>query len=1053
MTRNNNQKSTSIKHFLAIVLAVLMSISLIFAISCKKEETASPIPEYSYSDSAKTTISNPDFVIGTANSKYSSYPKTTVDGWTISKSSSAKSGVVDVSDAGWKELMSTLYNDNGILNYIKESYGFDNDDIKEKVKAEKNYDDKNKVTTTEIKDYIIKNYLVKTEGVQDANYKFVNPSVAKTDIDKKVYMLNNYNTGKLNFGSVQSLTSATEITLEKGQYAKVSAYVKTVNLNDTTATYGKKVGANIRVKNSFNNLEQEDFGIFNISTNGEWKQYSFYIKGDSVYDSKFTVVLGLGYDFYKVEGTAYFDNISVELIDSLNDETLAALETKAINYASEDNSNVKVDMTALPENKTLLYDMSVNFANIDAYSTALSFKNKAEDTDQNNKYYDFTNFSTANGNISNDAEAVEVKNNSGDTKFTGVPYGIENGITIDIKKPSSYSIKLDNAGSDFVVAREKYAIVTFFIKNQLNDLYASNIYVDVIDKFENVEPEQRNAIATISKVSDEWQKCTIFVKNNFDKDDAAANNDNRSFSLRIIVGPNAFTDVIDEYAVGTVQISNPILFTGDISQYANEQDEANEIETPNYNYYKLLSANPTGSTALYAGMPSDYVADEADPQTYSLTVAPSDLGKIKDYPVQPKGFTGIQKGQYKENENAGLINSQYLDTYGNEVKSALNYTIDPQDEKHIQPIMIKATNESYGFYSTKYTVAASAYAMVSVKVRVASEQAKAYVYLVDVSEKEKNIMTFDGFTVNSNILNNKDTVVEKQNLMFEITDKMMGDDGWTTVEFYIAAGASAKNFRVEVWNGDRAADENNTNSGYVFFNDIKVTTSSAFSEPSRYQDAFTSTSSPLSKFDDIKEAYVYQRELSDLEKEYNADTEKKGENVVYDANYIWAKSDTQIYAIYNTIDPVAVDPYAAEETEEEETEEEKETDPATFWLSFSSILMGVALVIAIIMLVVKNVRRRRKANASDAKSHYKVTSRTKKAKSDKVDEDKVSVEENNEEEVSEIVEDQPVEEQAEQEETLDDYVYGDVQNFGEEESIDEQATDKTDEQSEEEKKD
>ena len=151
-----------------------------------------------------------------------------------------------------------------------------------------------------------------------------------------------------------------------------------------------------------------------------------------------------------------------------------------------------------------------------------------------------------------------------------------------------------------------------------------------------------------------------------------------------------------------------------------------------------------------------------------------------------------------------------------------------------------------------------------------------------------------------------------------------------------------------------------------------------------------------------------------------------------------------IYAVYNTIDPVITDPYDNETDEEEGEETETKVDPAAFWLSLSSIILGVALLVAIIMLFVKNIRRRRKANASDAKSHFKVVSRTKKAtnkkkeKSTKVatpaKDEKVEAEEEvkeqPQEEVVESVEEEPVENVNPEEQSLDSYVYGDVQSFG-----------------------
>ena len=89
------------------------------------------------------------------------------------------------------------------------------------------------------------------------------------------------------------------------------------------------------------------------------------------------------------------------------------------------------------------------------------------------------------------------------------------------------------------------------------------------------------------------------------------------------------------------------------------------------------------------------------------------------------------------------------------------------------------------------------------------------------------------------------------------------------------------------------------------------------------------------------------------------------------------------------------------------------------------------------MLFVKNIKRRHKRSEKDAKSHYNVTSRyNKKNKPSKPKKQEFDdYEEEVEESVTpaeEVAEEQPSEET----ETPDDYVYGDVQDFGEEEKND-----------------
>ena len=190
------------------------------------------------------------------------------------------------------------------------------------------------------------------------------------------------------------------------------------------------------------------------------------------------------------------------------------------------------------------------------------------------------------------------------------------------------------------------------------------------------EIEKRKAVATISETSDEWSKYTIVVRNNFDEDatDSLGNlkYGPRKFYFELILGPVEYTDVIDNYALGTVTLSSFIFSTGKTYQYT---DDTNEVETDNYQYYKLLSNTATGDPiALYAGFDSDYEADETDSESYSLITSASNIGQIIDNPTTAKFYTGIEAGHYyitgdendsvKINNNAyaGLINSKYIST-------------------------------------------------------------------------------------------------------------------------------------------------------------------------------------------------------------------------------------------------------------------------------------------------------------------------------------------------------------------------------------------------------
>ncbi len=1050
MTRKTNSNFLTIKQLLVFILAIVMCLSLFMAVACKEseDESADLVPKYSYTDVIDSKIKNPSFALGTQLLKYNEFPKTTVDGWTFSKVATSKSGVVDVSKNGWTELMSNFYKDKGMLDYVKSINNLTDNNIKEAIKNESG--DPNKtVTNAEIEKYIINKYLIVPETKVDGiKYAFENPGKHNNSTDNKVYMLNNYVDSDLGYGCVQSVTSSTEITLKRGEYAKVSAWVKTVNLNteNTTKNYSEPIGANISVKNKLNDAEQANYGIYNIITNKEWQEYVFYIKADEVFESKFTLQLGLGYENYSVEGTAYFDNVCVEILTSeqyKSEKDAKTQQSKTISYNNKDSKPMVKASDYNNETNIYLYDMSIaKIFNDSEYSKTVNFHQ-----DKNNKtYYDFTQYNNGNldGNVKDDPNSVELahKNN------LDAPYQIKDGLEINLKEPASYTIKFDNIvdgnHENFKLKNENYTAITFFVKNNLHKLYSTNITINVHDIY-NEMPVERPAVATISEANDEWTKYTITVKNNFDKD-AKDESDNtkdkygvREFYLEFVIGPDEYTDIIDNYALGTVTITSPIISTGATYQYADENAEISKTETDNYQYYKLLSETSAGTTALYADFNSDYTADETNVEKYSLVVSPSNIGQIQTRPADPKDYNGIESGHYYINKNntnkiavnnnpyAGLINSQYLDEYDNvydpsAIKTALNH---PTESEAIQPLMIKNNGINYGFISDNYTISANSYAKISVKVRVVNS--KAYIYLVDTSADTKQVLKLDAFTVNTHEghFDNYGETISKE-LFFVVNNDMLNDNGWATVVFYIATGATQKDFRIELWNGDR--NNETTQNGYVFFNDIETTISgTAFTEPTSWQEALTENDSPLlNQINNIKnktDLVAYKRELTDLEKKYNSENSVK---ISYDTQYVWAQTDKMIYAIYNTIDPIEIDPYATDiEEETTETPSLYETDPAAFWLSLSSIIIGVALIVAIIMLFIKNIRRRRKANKNDAKSHYTVRSRTKKPTA-KVEPEEVDID-------IDINVDQPTaDDTTDSEQSLDSYVYGDVQDFGEE---------------------
>ena len=821
--------------------------------------------------------------------------------------------------------------------------------------------------------------------------KFANPEKHESAADSYVYMLNNFS-ATYEMGTAQRIRSSSTVSVNKGEIYEVSVWVKTNVLNGN--------GANIRFTNSVNGNSQAEFRIDNIIAN-EWTKYTVYFAANGDYDCSFSVMLGMGYGMGKsdnfektVEGTVFFDDINIEKVD----EIPAGLNYTEIPFTFGSDDVVSVNPV---DNNVYKYDM--NFDAPENYFTGVDF------------------YETIN--LNKESKTVEIKNNGANFNIT----------TTD--------------GDDY----EKYMLVSFALSNRLNPLGSTDITVNVKDIYGDIT-ETRKA-TTLSDVADgeEFTTYYIVVKNNF-------KTQSRNFYLELVIGPTDAASVKykADFASGTVVIKDV--------QYA--EGKVNDTEAETYKYFSFLNSNASATVALYAGYNADY-EEHNHSESYSLTPASGNVGQITANPTAVNGYYGIVSNHvYVKGEEdgtalsnavndrtsftgnygyAGLINTKYVDKYPEELKTILAGLYDDDD---IQPIVIyNKSLDNYGFIGESKTVAASSNAKITVKLKV-FDDAKAYLYLVDTSKSEKEILSFADFTVNTteginNAGLNGTTIKDKQFMLTIDKNTAIGEDGFVEVNFYLATGANAKSFRVEVWNGDRSGE--NKSQGYVVINSINVSTSSAFSEPSAWAQAFAASGNPL--YDAQKNGYefdeliAYTRELTDTEKAFNKEYPDKA--VSYNATYVWAKNDTTVYGIFNTINPVVSNPYDSIEPEETGSGCAANSDPSTFWLSFSSILLAVVLILAIIALFVKRIAARRKANKSDIKAQYKVKSRTESQKAiNKVKEKqakKLAEETMETAEQPETPAEQPEEtvseETTETENTGDEteqtgYVYGEVQDFG-----------------------
>ena len=1059
MTNQNFLKNLKTK--LAIILAIIcvFCTSVFVFTACNENEDAS-LPSYSYTDEKDENIANPNFTANTVTKDYSAFPIVSASSWTkkyhnVAISSYVDSGVINVSTPAWEVLSKKLSEDNDLIKALRYQY---RDKVTDLIRTEKSNPSYNP-TDDEIDSYLKTNF---------ADF-YANPGVPNntTAKDGKLYMLNNYpqNSTYIGKGTAQTITSSTNVTMEKGKYSVVSVWVKTINITgDGDSTYH---GANIRLENKIAGSSQAEYRISSINTQGEWKQYNLYILADKDYTTTFTLSLGLGYglgsntscELY-TQGTVFFDDISYKVVDpSEVDETSFNGKIENLVFGQEEY----YETYATDTNTNYCYKMNMSYK--DGY-----FKTVTEDynsslatfTDLNDKNDDTADYFTYSNITDKDGKPISSKTNNAYSTINIERFATSIKATLN---QASASIKV-NDPTEFTVNPGEYKIVTLKVLNKLFKKTSSVITFDLYDVYDDNGTkivEKRAQQATISEPSEDVSIITFIIENNFETD-------TRSFYLVVNIGPTdvASVSIANNFASGNVTISDVKVATGLIDD---------EEDADGYNkYYEFLSTNANASLSLYAGWDSVPTDEEDEKITHSLETKPSDFGLIKTAPANLKNYEGVVSNHHyiiSNGENssidtrsgmngdgngnyAGLINSEYLSTYDTNLGINVTNAIgNVKDE--IQPLMIyNSQPDSYGYISEKHTISSNTYASISLNVRVTGD-AVAYIYLVDVSKVEKNVVKFGTFTPNVSKDEVGQYMVDNNNtnggyeLMMKVDSTTLtnANEEWVKINFYVATGESAINFRLEVWNGGRDGHTNSSvrSQGFVFFNDIEIKTSDGFVESPSWKNAlYNDTKNPLNsaEFDfsatSTDQLIAYKQKLTATEKQFNS--EYPDQAVSYPINYIWAKNDTMLYAVYNTIDPIEIDPYDTllEEEEENESCATGETDPSTFWLTFSTIVLAAALFFAIAALIIKNVLRKRKANKNDAKSHYKVTSRIKTEKKAKdfdntekeiaeykSELDKKIAEDSQEEETEETSNEQVIEESQ-----IDSYVYGDViENFTE----------------------
>ena len=208
----------------------------------------------------------------------------------------------------------------------------------------------------------------------DEEGNYYTDSELTTPYESHVLMIHNYRNIDYRYGTAQSYSSSSTVTLEPNTAAEISVWVKTSDLvyNRDGETPEEGLGAYIAVEQTVGSTSIDTFYIEAINTagiteNNGWVQYTIFVQGCDFAASTISVEVGLGRaddddDYSKVlEGYAFFDDITCTLYPDISDSENynAALDA---GYLRDEGtaSDTVCTITDSDDEKVFVYD---NFKN------------------------------------------------------------------------------------------------------------------------------------------------------------------------------------------------------------------------------------------------------------------------------------------------------------------------------------------------------------------------------------------------------------------------------------------------------------------------------------------------------------------------------------------------------------------------------------------------------------------------------------------------------------------------------------------------------------------
>ncbi|MDY4676265.1 MAG: hypothetical protein SO373_03890 [Candidatus Borkfalkiaceae bacterium] len=803
----------------------------------------------------------------------------------------------------------------------------------------------------------------------------------------KILMIHN-KTSEDGQGTARKFTSSS-FTLARNQFAKLSVWVKTVDLKSNV--FGATYGAYIAIENTISSTAAP-LVLKNIDTKGNWAKYTVYLSSSDFSTSAYRMVLGLGFGSAKVvseyvEGYAFFDNAHMEIIDK------TAYETAMGGVATENNVNLnKLDgVTYKTLTEKIVKDQKAQeyIANENKNYTEVVYALSHTRANLNN-YSDILTGATAEKNKSeragdaDNAGVVALKDAYSALSFDDkakLPDADENQNAVFFNFNTSATGYSLTSKKVITVPKKSYLKLSFWMKAEVKSaLYSNALTVNVRDLGKTGANETGSNVVSTALVSNDstkdyendnyngWKQYVLFVSNTVGEVD-------RDFELEFVFGTMDAIDKDEDIR----KLTKGYAIVTDLEGYELSADDYSIADTSSYTYAKKVS--------LSADLPNGATEDEDENESFSFTYSESEkAGMYANGTAESvNGYQFVKAGSNAvggENDNVygynseevagGIINSKY--NAGFKVIADLLQT-----DKTVQAMYLgaKADAVAYGFIGKSAILSANTTTYISVKV-YATNGAIANFYLANPNALDRfNILSL-------NPVDRIDSEKEK-NLKKEYVQTYTGTDGaWYTLAYLVSTGNEAVTYRPEFWLGTR---DNSASNGTVYFTDYTVTT------VEKDQKLFELANSGLKlvegsevKYTRIPTTIKYnpvtdetdssssgKKEVKEITEEYNAET-------IY-CEYSNAATLVKSYD-YTTVDvehEIDKTTTSSDDSSSSSSSEDSSSaaDPSSFnWaLQLTSIIIAAVLIVLLVVIMIKNIVEKKNSKKSKSVEFYSRDSR------------------------------------------------------------------------------